>query len=169
LRAASKPSSPVSHRHFSSLPAIPTTRAALDLPYLAGKRAHSAGRRGNDEGFSRLGPADIEKREICRDAHEAEEAQVCGERDGGVVGEHLQPAAVRQGVILPPQCARNVSPFREPGVPGTFDNADGDAPHDLANGDRGQVPREVRDPPSHGGVERKVEIADKDLSLRRLR
>src|SRR4029453_14845448 len=100
--AASAPSSLVSHAHFSSLPAVPTTRRPRILPICTTSEPVAP---AGPVPTAALGlPISLPAWPAGETGH-AEHAQVGWQRQGAV--EHAEPLAVRHEVLAPAQHARH--------------------------------------------------------------
>ena len=110
--AASNPSSSTSQRHFSCAAGDADRAAALDPGDLPGDAADRPGGARDDDGLTRLGPADVEQAEVGGQAADAEGAEMDrGRREGRVHPGHA--ASVRHRVALHPEDAVHLVAHRE--------------------------------------------------------
>ncbi len=94
-----------------------------------------------------------------------EKSQRSGQRQTCISRQFLQPPPVGEQVALPAQHSLHQVTSPEPGVAGLFDDADRDASHHFADGDRRNVAGLIRSPPPVGGIEGKVDNPDQQLAV----
>jgi hypothetical protein len=139
--------------------------ATGELRDLADRRAHRARRGRDDDRVAGTRRTDVEEREVCGHAVQAQNAERARERQVRLPDLARDLAAVAHRVLLPPEHAHDPVAGRVAGVARSDHLAAGERTHHLADAHRRRVVRDGAHPAAHRGVDREEVVPDQEFAV----